>query len=218
MKPHAPSPGCLAAMSSWSPSMPMQAARLRGGYRPAAAFARWAIYRDQWRFDQGVNAHVLTLNPLDDKMAAYRGRSFAVDLVRIDGFGSRARGIRPRNPSADHIFGDPLHAPCDGAVSMPRTVIPISKYPKQTRSIRPAITSSWLAATLLCSWRIFNGTALQWSLVRVLEREIALAQSELRKHVRTASSHPCTASGKARCPLVRRAAAIPTKLALSRSQ
>lgn len=65
---------------------------------------------------KSVNAHVMTLNPLDDKMAAYRGQSFAVDLVKIDGLGLRARGLRPRSPSAYHIFGEPLHAPCDGTV------------------------------------------------------------------------------------------------------
>jgi hypothetical protein len=30
----------------------------------------------------GVNAHALTLDPLDNKMAAYRGQSFAVDPVK----------------------------------------------------------------------------------------------------------------------------------------
>ena len=82
---------------------------------------------------KGVNAHALTLDPLDDKMAAYRGQSFAVDLVKIDGFGLRARGFWPRDPSAYHIFGDPLHAPCDGTVLHAEDGLPDLEIPEVDR-------------------------------------------------------------------------------------
>lgn len=61
-----------------------------------------------------VNPH---LGTLDVKRAApYRGQSYAVDLVRVDGFGMRARGLLPADPAAYVIFGDPVVAPCAGHV------------------------------------------------------------------------------------------------------
>jgi hypothetical protein len=65
---------------------------------------------------ESVNAHMLTLNPISERMAAYRGQSFGVDIVKLDSFGLRARGLQPRNPGAYHIFGEPIYAPCDGTV------------------------------------------------------------------------------------------------------
>jgi len=63
-----------------------------------------------------VNAHIRTLAPATEQMAGYRGQSFAVDIVKLDTFGLRAQGLRPRDPAAYHIFGEALYAPCDGAV------------------------------------------------------------------------------------------------------
>ena len=159
-----------------------------------------------------------TLNPLDGEIAAYRGQSFAVDLVKIDGFGSRARGPRPRNPLAYHIFGDPLHAPCDGAVLHAEDGHPDLERPETGREHMAGNHALWLVARLLCSWRIFNETALQWLLVRVSEREIASAQSgtpETRPNRIFTSMH----SERVRpMPLVKRAAADPTRRTFSRSQ
>ena len=86
---------------------------------------------------KSVNAHVLTLFPLDDKMAAYRGQSFAVDLVKIDGSGLRARGLRPRDPSAYYIFGEPLNAPCDGIVLYAEDGHPDLDVPEMDREHMP---------------------------------------------------------------------------------
>jgi hypothetical protein len=96
---------------------------------------------------KSVNTHVLTLFPFDDEMAAYRGQSFAVDLVKIDGFGLRARGLRPRDPSAYYIFGEPLYAPATVSCCTPRMVILTSTSRRWIGSICPAITSSWRVAT-----------------------------------------------------------------------
>lgn len=63
-----------------------------------------------------VNGHFLTLEPQTDRQRAYRGQSYAVDLIKLGGFGLRARGWRPRDPSVYEIFGEPVLAPCSGEV------------------------------------------------------------------------------------------------------
>lgn len=65
---------------------------------------------------ESINAHLLTLHPTTDRQRAYRGQSFAVDLVKIGKFGNRASGWRPRDPQAYAIFGETVFAPCDGTV------------------------------------------------------------------------------------------------------
>jgi hypothetical protein len=63
-----------------------------------------------------VNSHVRTLNPSSARAAAYRGQSYGLDIVKVDAFGLRTAGLRPSDPAAYHIFGEPLFAPCDGTV------------------------------------------------------------------------------------------------------
>lgn len=64
-----------------------------------------------------VNGHMMTLEP---GYAAWRGQSYAVDLIRIDAFGFRTRRRQllalPRNPADYLSFGEPVHAPCAGLV------------------------------------------------------------------------------------------------------
>ena len=61
-----------------------------------------------------INAHLMTLS--EGRFQAYRGQSYAVDLVRVSERGVRARGLLPRDPTAYAIFGDTVVAPCPGAV------------------------------------------------------------------------------------------------------
>ncbi|MGE0800816.1 MAG: M23 family metallopeptidase [Lautropia sp.] len=61
-----------------------------------------------------LNAHLGTFE--DERFRAYRGQSYGVDLVRIDGMGRRARGLLPADPRAYAIYGDRISAPCDGRV------------------------------------------------------------------------------------------------------
>lgn len=61
-----------------------------------------------------VNNHMKTLTA--PRFRAYRGQSFAVDLVKVGRWGSRTSGIFPDDPTAYAIFGDTLHAPCAGTV------------------------------------------------------------------------------------------------------
>lgn len=63
-----------------------------------------------------INGHLMTLEPSTDRQRAYRGQSYAVDLIGIDRFGLRTEGLRPADPAAYAIFGRSVHAPCRGEV------------------------------------------------------------------------------------------------------
>jgi hypothetical protein len=62
-----------------------------------------------------INPHMKTL--ARPSLAAFRAQSYAVDIVRLDRFGRRARGWWPADPGQYHIFGEPVYAPCAGLVS-----------------------------------------------------------------------------------------------------
>lgn len=62
-----------------------------------------------------VNAHFMTLN--NPGYAAYRGQSFAVDLIAIDAWGRRATTWAGSVDPAEYlIWGARVLAPCDGRV------------------------------------------------------------------------------------------------------
>jgi hypothetical protein len=61
-----------------------------------------------------INPHMKTLN--QGPLAAYRAQSYALDIVRLDRFGRRADGWQPADLQRYHIFGEPVYAPCTGAV------------------------------------------------------------------------------------------------------
>ncbi|MEN8207400.1 MAG: M23 family metallopeptidase [Pseudomonadota bacterium] len=44
------------------------------------------------------------------------GNAYAIDVVKLNTFGNRARGISPRALHAYEIYGDKLHSPCAGRV------------------------------------------------------------------------------------------------------
>lgn len=60
---------------------------------------------------QGGDAFIL--NPFHRVAANER---FALDLVQVNVFGNRARGLAPHSLSAYESFGLPVHSPCEGAV------------------------------------------------------------------------------------------------------
>lgn len=66
--------------------------------------------------NERVNAHVRTLRPTTARMAAFRGQSFGLDIVELDRWGMASDGIMPADPAAYSIFGQSVHAPCDGMV------------------------------------------------------------------------------------------------------
>ena len=65
---------------------------------------------------ESVNAHLFTLQPKTARQEAYKGQSFAVDLVAINSWGLSANRWRPRDPQLYRIFAQPVLAPCDGRV------------------------------------------------------------------------------------------------------
>lgn len=81
-----------------------------------------------------VNGHFLTLHPRTARQRAYRGQSYAVDLIRIDRWGLRASGWRPRDPAAYAIFGEPVFAPCAGEVLRAHDGMPDMPVPQTDRS------------------------------------------------------------------------------------
>lgn len=61
-----------------------------------------------------LNAHFLTVD--DPRYRAFRGQSFGVDFMKLDGWGLRSRGVAPSDPEAYLIWGQPVYAPCAGTV------------------------------------------------------------------------------------------------------
>jgi hypothetical protein len=61
-----------------------------------------------------VNFHLRTLE--DPRLAAWRGQSHAVDIVKLDDIGMRARGFAPGDLNAYAVFGQPVLAPCAGRI------------------------------------------------------------------------------------------------------
>jgi hypothetical protein len=61
-----------------------------------------------------VNSHLKTRT--GDRYRAYRGQTYAVDLVKQGGWGSRVSSLLPDGPAGYAAFGEPIHAPCSGTV------------------------------------------------------------------------------------------------------
>jgi hypothetical protein len=62
-----------------------------------------------------INPHLATLGD-EPRYVPWRGQSHGVDIVEVDGFGRRARGLAPRNLSDYFVYGQLVVAPCDGMV------------------------------------------------------------------------------------------------------
>jgi murein DD-endopeptidase MepM/ murein hydrolase activator NlpD len=82
-----------------------------------------------------INGHVQTLTA--PRFRDYRGQSYAVDIVKVDGFGMRARGFVPRDLRAYVIFGEPIHAPCSGVVLRSEDGLPDMPPPEPDREHLP---------------------------------------------------------------------------------
>lgn len=75
-----------------------------------------------------VNKHLSTVDS-----ERWSGQSRAVDLVKINGTGLRAKGISPTDPADYFIFGEPVYAPCDGTVVATRNDLPDLRVPDVDR-------------------------------------------------------------------------------------
>jgi hypothetical protein len=78
-----------------------------------------------------LNPHVMTLNR--ERLRPFRGQSYGVDLVRVNEWGFRAAGLRPSDPAAYEIFGEPVFAPCTGPVIQTENGLPDLPPPQTDR-------------------------------------------------------------------------------------
>ena len=81
-----------------------------------------------------VNGHMMTLG---NRYAAWRGESYAVDLIRIDTLGFRTRRrqlLAPPGDPADYLsYGEPVYAPCAGRVEAVMDQRPDMRVPIRDR-------------------------------------------------------------------------------------
>lgn len=96
---------------------------LRSRIAPAAGVVNLAFPLEPGRYlvvnggsNGSTNAHLETLDAAVPRYRAWRGQSYGVDLVALDGFGLRARGVQPAEPHAYVIYGAHVLAPCGGEV------------------------------------------------------------------------------------------------------
>ena len=67
-------------------------------------------------------------------MRDWRGQSYGVDLVQLDGLGLRAKGLQPADPRAYRIYGTRVHAPCTGRVVLAVDGLPNMQVPEMDRA------------------------------------------------------------------------------------
>ena len=63
-----------------------------------------------------VNQHLMTLDTTIARFQAFRGQSYGVDIVKLDGWGLRANGLVPPEPNKYNIYGVSVYAPYSGQV------------------------------------------------------------------------------------------------------
>ncbi len=80
-----------------------------------------------------VNAHLMTLDASMARFHAYRGQSYGVDIVKLDNWGFRAKGLQPPELGAYVIYGVPVYAPCTGAVMVAMDGLPDMPVPQMDR-------------------------------------------------------------------------------------
>ncbi len=80
-----------------------------------------------------VNAHLMTLDASIPRFHAYRGQSYGVDIVKLYGWGLRASGLLPPDPSAYYIYSEPIYAPCTGKVVAAQDGLPDMQVPQVDR-------------------------------------------------------------------------------------
>lgn len=66
----------------------------------------------------------------EPRFRAYRGSSYGVDIVKIDRFGLRAKGIVPSDLADYQIYGQPVLAPCAGKILQAIDGLPDMQIPQ----------------------------------------------------------------------------------------
>lgn len=77
-----------------------------------------------------VNAHAIFLDQSIGRRRPYWGTGHGVDLIAIDRWGLRAKGVMPLDPSRYRIFGRAVIAPCTGSVIVAVDGLPDMLVPK----------------------------------------------------------------------------------------
>jgi hypothetical protein len=80
-----------------------------------------------------TNSHLETLDLAVPRYRAWRGQSYGVDLVAVDEFGLRARGVQAADPRAYRIYGVRVLAPCAGQVVIAVDGLPNMRVPEVDR-------------------------------------------------------------------------------------
>jgi Peptidase family M23 len=80
-----------------------------------------------------VNQHLMTLDASMARFHAYRGQSYGVDIVKLDEWGFRAKGLQAPQPDAYLIYGAPVYAPCTGVVLIALDGLPDMRAPQMDR-------------------------------------------------------------------------------------
>jgi hypothetical protein len=111
---------CLAAtavsLAGYAPPSGLEVVGLSSPFRGGAFYAVNGGYSIL------INPHMKALGR--PGLADYRGQSYAVDWVKVDGWGRRASGVFPDALEDYFIFGEPVYAPCSGPVKRIETALP----------------------------------------------------------------------------------------------
>jgi hypothetical protein len=91
-------------------------------------FKRGTFYMAQAGNSPAMNGH---LSVIDEP--GYRGQAWALDILELNFFGFRARGIYPACPEDYYIFGTPVYAPCNGGVVATENTLPDLSPPERDR-------------------------------------------------------------------------------------
>lgn len=105
---------------------------LAGYTRPGSALRLAFPLRDGlYIVGQGGNSPMINAH---NPSASQR---YALDIARLNRFGTRARGLYPTEPAAYAIFGSTLYSPCDGQVTAAEDALPDLAPPDRDRDHPP---------------------------------------------------------------------------------
>ena len=93
--------------------------------------------------------------------SAHPPQRYALDIVRLNRLGTRAKGLYPKELTRYEIFGDPVYSPCTGKVIEARDDLPDLTPRKWTLKTRKAIMSSSPVTGMMPAsfWPTSSGTA-----------------------------------------------------------
>ncbi|MBM7600784.1 hypothetical protein JOC34_003198 [Virgibacillus halotolerans] len=75
-------------------------------------------------------------NTLMNYHHAYEPQQYAMDILKLNGFGTRARGLHPKQLDKYEIYGDTIYSPCNGEVLEAKNDLP-DQIPPETNPEQP---------------------------------------------------------------------------------